>query len=129
MSPSVASERGFTLIEALASVLILSVALAALMPTMVDGLRRIDYSNERMLAAEIAQSLLDRAGVDPDLRATEGGAEGGFSWRVEKFPFGQSSDREAWIYDPQRILVTITWGGGAHSIQVSRLTLPRKANT
>lgn len=129
MGPSVAADRGFTLVEALASMLILSIALAVLMPAMLDGLRRIGDSNERMLATEIAQSLVDRVGTDPDFLDTHGVADGGFAWRIEISPVGSAEDRRAWIYAPSRVSVTVGWNEGAASVRLSCLMLARKERT
>lgn len=129
MELSATTDRGFTLVEALASMLILSIALATLMPAMLDGLHRIGASNERMLAAEIAQSLLDRVDIDPDFRDTQGVADGGFLWRIEISPVGSTEDRRAWIYVPDRVSITVSWNGGAGSVRLSRLRLARKERT
>jgi general secretion pathway protein I len=82
-------EAGFTLLEVLVALAILSVSLATLLGIFSMNLDRARQSEAEMGARTLAQSLIAQTDVviDPKLGSRSGRADGGFSWRVDLKPF------------------------------------------
>ncbi len=78
-------DSGFTLMEALVGLLILTIGLTALYSAFSGGVEGLRRSERRELAVEIAQSILEETGVTAALVAgvREGRSPEGFPWRVE----------------------------------------------
>jgi prepilin-type N-terminal cleavage/methylation domain-containing protein len=82
-------QKGFTLLEALVALAVLSTVLAGAFGVFSSGLKALSRGDERLTLALIAESLLDRA--DIDLVRTRPEASGtmadGVSWRVTRTPY------------------------------------------
>jgi prepilin-type N-terminal cleavage/methylation domain-containing protein len=89
-------QRGFTLLEALVALAVLSTVLAAAFGVFSSGLKALSRGDERLTLALIAESLLERA--DVDLVRTRPEASGtmadGVSWRVTRTPYDPALLRE-----------------------------------
>ena len=85
-------ERGFTLIEVLASLLIFSVGILALTRSVTNGVRVASEVETRTLAGIVAENQIARARADADFLVDgparrEGSAEQmdtDFDWRIER---------------------------------------------
>ena len=81
-------QRGFTLIEIIVALAILSISLAALFQAFSGGLRATGVTGRQASAVMLARSLLDRVGQDIPLAAGEqaGVSEDGLRWRIAIAP-------------------------------------------
>jgi general secretion pathway protein I len=125
------SKSGFTLLEVLVALAILSVALGALYHIFSAGL---DYQTKAAREAEavsIAQSLLARVGADVPVKAGESSGEidNGFFWSLTVTPIDAPTGAAALPVD---VKATVTWhsGGSERSVTlqstrlIPRATLP-----
>lgn len=86
-------EQGFTLLEILVALAILSVSLATLLGIFSMSLDRARQSENEMSARILAQALIAQADAvtDPQLGARGGTAGHGYSWRLELRPYGANA--------------------------------------
>ncbi|MGH6871414.1 MAG: type II secretion system protein [Rhizomicrobium sp.] len=85
-------EDGFTLLEILVALAILSVSLATLLGIFSMSLDRARQSEDEMAARTLAQSLIAQADAvaNPRLGSTSGTAGKDFSWRLDLRPYGDT---------------------------------------
>ncbi len=119
------SDSGFTLIEVLVALTILSISLAVMLHIFSQSLDRARESQNEMAASAIAQSLLADAGpsmpLEPD--DTEGKTADGFSWRLHVEPYGSADDRKAWSMDALSVSVTVGWNDGGNRRSLTLTTM------
>jgi general secretion pathway protein I len=100
---------GFTVIEVIAALAILSLSLALLFSTMSEAIHRQQRAKTLAEASVLAQSLLARIGTEFPLR--QGDAKGdfpnGFRWETEIAAYGDASDAQEWPVAAYRVGVTI----------------------
>jgi general secretion pathway protein I len=84
-------EQGFTLIEVLVALAILSVSLATLLGIFMEGLERTRQNQDEMAARILAQSLLAQADAvaRPQLGSNSGRTNTGLQWRLDLRGVGQ----------------------------------------
>lgn len=92
------SASGFTLIEVIASLAILSLALAVLFGTLSDGFYNQGRARTLAAATSLAQSVIARAGTEFPLQlgVKKGEERNGFHWTLSITPYGTPADRDAW---------------------------------
>lgn len=100
---------GFTLIEVIAALSILSLSLAVLFGSLSDGFYRQRRAKDLAEATRIARSVLAQVGADIPLQdGNVTGASGlGTRWVVEMRAFGTGADRKIWQATPYHISVSI----------------------
>jgi general secretion pathway protein I len=108
--------RGFTLIEVLAAIVLLSLAFAALLGTLGRATRLAANADAHTRAALCAQSALDGAfafsPVQPGV--TQGRCDKQFRWQLQARRWqapGQAQQGPA--VDMYRLDLTVSWGHGA----------------
>ena len=122
---SPAGTRGFTLIEALAAIVILALALSALLSAHDTGLRGATAMDGHLQARLLAQSLLAKWSVDRALQAPSRGHSGRFAWTVSVIPYGRAvatADQKAAPCMLYELTVTVAWPPG-RQVQLSTLRL------
>lgn len=87
------ADRGFSLIEILLALVILSVALTAIYQVSSGGLRSAASGEKYTRAVLVAQSQLVTAGVDSPSIASSGQTDG-FSWQTSFAPFRVNASTE-----------------------------------
>jgi general secretion pathway protein I len=94
------SDSGFTLVEALVSLVMLTLGLVAIIEIFGNGFRGIRSSEWDAAALQLATSQLTRAGTETPLRPgqQQGTTPQGFEWTVTIAPYGPARDELA----PQR---------------------------
>jgi general secretion pathway protein I len=120
------SQSGFTLIEVLVALTILSISLAALLAIFLQGLDRARESSNEEAARVLAQSLLSQAKAAPNLTfGTSAGAINALHWRTQIEPYGSQADRNSWQAIPAQIVASVSWrgDGGLRSVSLSTLKL------
>ena len=119
-------ESGFTLIEVLVALTILSISLGALLAIFMQGLDRARESTSEAAARVLAQSLLAQAKTaqSPSF-GTSSGKINGLQWRTQIEPYGSAADQGAWQRIPAHIVATVSWrgDGGLRSVSLSTLKL------
>ena len=128
-----AGERGFTLIEVLVALTILSISLATLLAVFTQGLDRARESRNEASARVLAQSLLAQAKTSTNLAVGDsGGRTNDFYWHLRVAPYGSAADLAAWQATPTEISAKVTWlgsSGGRRSITLSTLRYVPKPGT
>ncbi|HEY3637386.1 MAG TPA: type II secretion system protein [Rhizomicrobium sp.] len=131
-APSASGQAGFTLIEVLVALSILSISLGVLLAVFMQGLDRARESREEAAARVLAQSLLVqvKAQANPSIGSSSGKASD-FLWRLQVVPFGSAQDRAAWQENAAQIVATVSWrgSGGKRSISLSTLRFLPKAGS
>ena len=121
-----AGQEGFTLIEVLVSLTILSISLGVLLAVFLQGLDRARESRNEASARALAQSLLAqaRSAGNPALGGSAGKINN-FLWRLQVISYGSAADRAAWQEGAGQIIATVSWrgDGGMRSISLSTLRL------
>jgi general secretion pathway protein I len=124
------TEAGFTLIEIVVALAILSLSLGVLFSVISDGIRRTDQAGKMARASSLAQSLLAQVGAELPVRRgeTTGEAADGFRWRLRMEPYGNGEDRRQWPVGAYTVSVDVSWGATAddHAVTLSTLRLGAK---
>jgi len=104
-----AGDAGFTIVEVIAALAILSLSLTLLFSTMSEGIHRQQRAKTLTEASALAQSILARVGTE--LPLTPGAAKGefanGFRWEVQVAPFGNASDAQEWSVAAYKVVVMV----------------------
>jgi|GEM_PF-1069337 len=120
---------GFTLVEIIVALAILSLCLAVILPAMSDALWRTGQAEAQAEAASLARSLLAEAGSAVPL--TDGAATGrfdnGFRWRLHVSPYG-ASNRSAPVRAYQ-VTAEVIWDEPQQERSIELTTLRLGANT
>lgn len=122
----VRSERGFTLIEVLVALTILSISLAVLLEVFTQGLDRARETRNEAAARVLAQSLLAQAGSAANLALGDSaGRSNDLLWHLRIEPYGTKDERASWHENPAQIRAIVSWrgSGGIRSITLSTLRL------
>jgi type II secretion system protein I len=124
-------ERGFTLLEILVSLAILSVSLATLLGIFSMSLDRARQSEDEMAARTLAQSLVAQADAvgDPQMGARSGTVGRDFAWQLDLRPYGKNTTTTSGMA-LANVTASVSWNGsgGRRSLTLSSLrTVPRGA--
>jgi general secretion pathway protein I len=121
------TDGGFTLIETLVALAILSIALSVLLTVFGDGIRRQGRAEQLAMATLQAQSLLARVGVDIPLKtgAATGALSKGLHWRLHVDRYGDAGDRKAWPSDAYQVVVEVVSEEGNRNEPLVRLVTLR----
>lgn len=100
---------GFTIIEVIAALAILSLALAVLFSTMSDGFYHQGRARILAEATSLAQSVLARAGTEFPLQPGEkkGKEDNGLRWTLSIAPYGSPMDRKNWPVEAYEIVAEV----------------------
>lgn len=103
-------DGGYTLIEVLVALTILSLSTAVLFGIFSQGIARTEDTEKEIAARTLAQSLLAQANAMQPLpfRRQTGTAPGDLDWQVETKPFDQHDDKTAPVHAAV-VTATVTW--------------------
>ena len=125
--PSLSSrtgERGFTLLEVLVALTILSISLAVLLAIFSKGLAQARENATEADARTLAQSLLAQTQAQPHPSFGDtNGVSNGLHWRVRITPYGSGADQQAWQQVAQQIDATVSWQGESRTRTLTLSTL------
>jgi general secretion pathway protein I len=117
-------DDGYTLVEVLVALAILSLSLTVLLGIFSQSLARSHESERAAAARVLGQSLLAHAEADPATRLghTEGESDDGLAWSLDVAPYRQRDDDKATLH-AATITVTVSWEDGAHALALSSMRL------
>jgi len=124
------SEHGFTLLEVLIALTILSVALAMLFGIFSHSLSRSQETQSRLEARALATSLLAQADKATAIAygETHGRTGSGLDWRLNVSRYGDARDTQAWPAAAARVTAAVSWGdhGSGQTFTLTTLrTMPK----
>jgi type II secretion system protein I len=122
--------RGFTLVEILVALSILSVSLTVLFSIFTMNLARARQSEDEMAARTLAQSLIAQADAvgDPQMGARSGTAGREFAWRLDLRPYGKNTSSSGMALAGVTASVSWNGSGGRRSLTLYSLRpVPREA--
>ena len=118
---------GFTLLEVLVAMVILSVAVVTLIQLASQGLRLLKTSSDHQEAALLADRVMRNA--DPTAEGTESGQEGQFTWAWRARLVAVPDELTAATGPRPRLLelsTTVNWGKG-RTVELVTLRLAQGA--
>ena len=120
--------EGFTLVEVLVALTILSTSFAVLLEVFSTSLNRVRESRAEINAVALAQSLL--AEVGPVITAAPTDSRGvlgkGFTYRLHIERYGTSDDQRAWNTNAMTISASVLWDDDKRSVTLTTLRVPPK---
>lgn len=129
--PRKGSEAGFTLVEVIVALAMLSIGLSLVLNLISGGLNRTGSAGRMAEAGSLAQSLLAQVGTDwpvkPDER--DGRYSSGYRWHLKMLPYGDAATREETPVGLYRVSAEVEWdeGAGSRSYALTTLRLGPKA--
>jgi len=123
------SAAGFTLLEVLVALTILSISLTVLLAIFSQDLLRTRENENRMAARVLAQSLLAGTMSSPPTDDASGRTTSGMSWRLHVAPYGQQDDQVSHLH-AATVSAIVSWQEGdvQRSLTLTTLELvPKRA--
>jgi general secretion pathway protein I len=117
------NDNGFTLIEVLVALTILSLSLAVLFAVFSQGIARTHDAEREMAARTLAKSLLEQAKAYATPFGDQSGqAPGDLSWQLHVTPFPQHDDKIASAHAAV-VTATVSWeyGNGERTVTLTTL--------
>ena len=118
-------DGGFTLMEVLVALAILSLSLGVVLSIFSQSLERSHRNQLAMEARLLAQALLEQSAAPGDLSLGEKNGENseGLTWTIDAKPYGASDAPTAW--SPVEVSVDVAWHGGEtrHDVELKTLRL------
>jgi general secretion pathway protein I len=125
------SAAGFTLVEVIVALAILSVGLSVLLGSISASLRQGASAARMAEASTLAQSLMAEVGTDQPLEVEDrvGEFPNGYRWHLKMQPYGSAKEREEWPVGAYVISTEVEWeeGTGRRSYALTTLRLGPKA--
>ena len=124
-------EAGFTLVEVIVALAILSLGLSVVLGVISGSMRQTADAARMADASVLAQSLLAEVGTDlqimPEQRS--GQFRNGYRWHLKMQPYGGVKEREEWPVGAYQISTEVEWdeGAGRRSYALTTLRLGPKA--
>jgi general secretion pathway protein I len=132
-SPTIeaAHDAGFTLVEVIVALAILSAGLSVLLGMISGGVLRTASAERMMEAGSLTQSLMAEVGTEYPVRTEERGGEfaNGYRWHLKMQPYGSSNNTEGGPVGLYEILTEVRWEEGTQTraVQLKTLRLGPKA--
>lgn len=119
------SEAGFTLVEVIVALAMLSIGLGVVLGVISSSLRQAAKAERMAEAGSLAQSLMAEVGVDIQIKpeARDGQFPHGYRWRLKMQPYGDAREREEWPVGVYAISTEVEWDDGAQPRSYALTTL------
>ncbi|WP_409363663.1 prepilin-type N-terminal cleavage/methylation domain-containing protein [Bradyrhizobium sp. AUGA SZCCT0051] len=123
-SGSVESEAGFTLVEIIVALAILSAGLSLVLGMISSALQRTASAEKMATAGSIAQSLMAKVGTEVPVgrEEREGKYPDGYRWRVRMQPLAEANQGEGRL-GLYALSTEVEWGEGADARSFALTTL------
>lgn len=118
-------EAGFTLVEVIVALAMLSLGLTVLLGMISSGLGRTGIAERTAGAASLAQSLLAQAGTAFAVGASErdGEFQHGYRWHLSMRPYASPHEAPARAIALYHVTAQVGWGEGAEQRSFALSTL------
>jgi general secretion pathway protein I len=118
-------DEGFTLVEVIVAIAILSVGLGVCLSMISSGVRQIAQAEKMAEAGSLVQSLLAEVGAAVPIQQGESAGQfpGGFNWQLTMNRYGDAGEREAWPVGAYVISAEVTWDEGTQKRAYALTTL------
>jgi general secretion pathway protein I len=118
-------EAGFTLVEVIVALAILSIGLSVLLGLISGSLRQTAEAERMAEAGSLAQSLLAEVGTDLPIKLEErdGQFPGGYQWHLRMHQYGDAREREEWPVGLYMISTEVEWAEGTQRRSYALTTL------
>lgn len=125
LMPRAGHEAGFTLVEVIVALAILSVGLSTLLGVISNSLRQTAHAERMAAAGSLAQSLLAEVGTERPIKPEErdGQFPNGFRWHLKMHPYGDVKEREEWPVGVYAVSAEVEWEDGAQRRSYALTTL------
>lgn len=120
MNRTVARMRGFSLLELVVALAIMSIALGVLYRAVGGGVRTVGDLSAYSRAVAIGESLLQLRDAVPASGWSEAGEWEGFRWSVASTPFEPAADKQPAVH---RVQVDVSWADAQRSRSLSLVSL------
>ena len=119
------SEAGFTLVEVVVALAMLSIGLTLVFGLISSGLGRTGSAERMAEAGSLAQSLLAEVGTKLAIKPEErdGLYPNGYRWHVKMVPYGDGTERDEAPVGLYTISTEVEWGEGAEKRSYALTTL------
>jgi general secretion pathway protein I len=120
-----ARECGFTLVEVIVALAMLSIGLSVLLGLISSGLRQTKSAERAAEASSLAQSLLAEVGTDPPVKqgAFEEAMPNGFRRHLTIQPYGAAAEQEGSPVGLYIVSADVEWEDGAERRSFALKTL------
>jgi general secretion pathway protein I len=107
-------EAGFTLVEVIVALAMLSIGLGILLGLISSSLRQTANAERMAQASMLAQSLMDRVGTEwPVITAErDGQLPNGYRWHLKMLPYGDAGERDEWPVGLYTVSTEVQWEEG-----------------
>ena len=120
-------DSGFTLMEVLVALAILSLSLGVLLAIFSQSLDRARHNQLEMKARVFAKALLERTNVPGQMKLGQSAGEtsDGLAWSLTVKPFGSADDQASWTNLPVEVAARVDWSDGEvrHTSELKTLRL------
>jgi general secretion pathway protein I len=108
---AVGNEAGFTLVEVIVALAMLSIGLSVLLGLISGSLRQTANAERMAEAGSLAQSLMAEVGTDLAIKLEErdGQFSNGYRWHLRMLPYGDAKEREEWPVGLYMISTEVEW--------------------
>lgn len=116
-------DAGFTLIEMIVALAILSISFGVLLAAFSAHMNRVALNQSEDGARQLAVSLL--ASESDHETTRHGQTRDGYTWDISTQPYGSPADRLAWRFSAEQVTVTVSWSADHHvSLSTLRVAKP-----
>jgi general secretion pathway protein I len=118
-------EAGFTLVEVIVALAMLSIGLTILLGLFSSSLWQSANAEKMAEAGSLAQSLMAEVGADLPIKSEEraGQYPSGYRWHLKMEPYGDAREREEWPVGVYMVSAEVEWGEGTQRRSYALTTL------
>ena len=118
-------EAGFTLVEVIVALAMLSAGLSLVLGLISNGLQRTAAAERMTEAGSLAQSLMSEVGTELPIRPDERGGEypDGYHWHLTMRPYAEMEERTEGLVGLYAVSAEVEWGEGAEKRSFALTTL------
>lgn len=125
LMPHAGREAGFTLVEVIVALAMLSLGLSTLFGVISNSLRQTANAERMAEAGSLAQSLMAEVGTERPIKPEERGGRfpNGYRWHLKMYPYGDVKEREEWPIGVYMVSTEVEWDEGTQRRSYALTTL------